>query len=104
LENDSRERKGESTKEETATQEFEDSGAVEGEERRDAAASESHGVYRKSWLVLSCLLFIAAAILLLLSRTDAAFVAAALGVSAWFWNLRVKLKRQYGIRKPNRER
>ncbi|HYH83908.1 MAG TPA: hypothetical protein VEX60_00410 [Pyrinomonadaceae bacterium] len=104
MENDSRERGDESSDEETGTDAFEDSGAVAGEERRDGSEQESRGVFRQTWLILSCLFIIAAAILLLLSRTDAAFVAAALGVSAWFWNMRVRLKRQYGIRKQNRER
>lgn len=77
----------------------EDAGAVAGEEHRDDS-----GVFHQAWLILSCLLIVVAAVLLLLSNTDAAFVAAALGISAWFWNLRKKLKRQYGIRKQSRER
>jgi Flp pilus assembly protein TadB len=93
-----------SSDEETETDVFEDSDAVAGEARRNDSAPESRGLFRQTWLILSCLLFIAAAVLLTLSRTDAAFVAAALAVSAWFWNMRLKLKRQYGIRKHNRER
>lgn len=103
MENDSRKRGDESSNEETGTDVFEDSAVVAGEARRNDSAPESRGLFRQMWLILSCLLFIVAAVLLTLSRTDAAFVAAALAVSAWFWNMRVKLKRQYGIRKHNRE-
>lgn len=102
MENDSRERSGESSAEEIETDADEDAGG--GEERREDSASDNGGIFRQPWLILSCLFIIIATVLLLFSRMDAAFVAAALGVSAWFWNMRVRLKRQYGIRKHNRER
>jgi hypothetical protein len=104
VENDSRERDDESSDEKMGTDAFEDSGALAGEDRRGDSARESRSAFRKPWLILSCILFVVAAVLLALSRLDAAFVAAALGVSAWFWNMRVRLKQQYGIRKHKRER
>ena len=104
MENDSTEQGGKASDGETGTDVFEDSGALAREKGRDESPSESPPLFLQTWLILSCLLFIAAAILLLFSRTDAAFVAAVLGVSAWFWNVRVRLKRQYGIRKHDRER
>ncbi|MBC7933459.1 MAG: hypothetical protein H7Z38_23100 [Rubrivivax sp.] len=102
MEKDSRERSGDASAEVIETDADDDAGV--GEERREESASDNGGIFRQPWLILSCLFIIIASIMLLLSRTDAAFVAAALGVSAWFWNMRVRLKRQYGIRKHNRER
>ena len=46
------------------------------------------------WLVAACLCLLAAAALWLLGHADAAFVAAALGVVAWFFNVRVQLRRK----------
>lgn len=99
MENDSRGRSGDSSTEEIGTDADEDVAVGADEEHRDGS-----GIFRQAWLILSCLLIVAAAVLLLLSHTDAAFVVAALGISAWFWNMRLKLKRQYGIQKQNRER
>jgi Flp pilus assembly protein TadB len=100
LESDSRNQRGETSAEETET----DDGvaAFAGEERRDGSASDARGMLRQPWLILSFVLIAAAAVFLLLSHTDAAFVAIALGVCAWFWNLRVRLKRQYGIKSGRR--
>ena len=100
MENDSRERDGVSSDEETGTDVFEGSGA--GEVHRDDSASNSRYILRQSWLILSGLLLIASAVLLLLARTNAAFVVAALGVSAWFWNMRVSLKREHNIKSGRR--
>ena len=46
------------------------------------------------WLVAACLCLLAAAALWLLGHADAAFVAAAVGVVAWFLNVRVELRRK----------
>jgi Flp pilus assembly protein TadB len=101
LKNDSREQSGHSSTEEIGTDD-EDVAAFAGEQRRDDSASDGLGVFRQPWLILSGLFIIAAAVLLLLSRTDAAFVALALGVSAWFWNMRVRLKREHNIKSGRR--
>lgn len=44
------------------------------------------------WLVAACACLPAAGALWLLGHADAAFVAAALGVVAWFLNVRAQLK------------
>ena len=73
---------------------------VEGEGRgRGGAARGDFNLFRQPWLVVACLLLVAAAALLLLSHADAAFVCAALGVSAWFWNVRGELKRKHDLKK-----
>lgn len=98
MKNDSREQGGDSSTEDTGMDADEDVGAGAGEGRREDSASDDPSVFRQPFLILSCLLIVAAAVLLLLSLMDMAFVVAALGVSAWFWNMRVRLKRQHGIR------
>jgi hypothetical protein len=57
----------------------------------DAAAPPR---FPQLWLVAACLCLLAAAALWLLGHADAAFVAAALGVVAWFLNVRVQLRRE----------
>lgn len=54
-------------------------------------------LFRQPWLVVACLLLAASGTLLLLSHDDAAFVCAALGVSAWFWNVREGLRRKHNL-------
>ena len=49
------------------------------------------------WLVVSIALLASAAVLLLLGRSNAAFVAAALGVCAWFFDVRMGLKRRHDL-------
>ena len=49
------------------------------------------------WMVAACLLLFAAATLLYLGRPNAAFVVAALGVSAWFLDVRTNLKRKHDL-------
>jgi hypothetical protein len=66
---------------------------------RGDASPASFNLFRQPWLVAACLLLAASATLLLLSRPDAAFVCAALGVSAWFWNVRAGLKRKHNLKK-----
>jgi hypothetical protein len=74
-----------------------------GEEReRDDATYDGFNVLKQPWLVVACLFLVASAILLLLSHPDAAFVCAALGVSAWFWNVRGQLKRKHNLKKQGR--
>jgi hypothetical protein len=66
------------------------------------SATDGFNLFRQPWLVVACILLAAAAVLLFLSRTNAAFVVAALGVSAWFWNVRGNLIRQHGLEKRGR--
>jgi hypothetical protein len=49
------------------------------------------------WLVVSIALLVAAGVLLWLAYTSAAFVAAVLGVCAWFFNMRMNLKRRHDL-------
>lgn len=55
------------------------------------------GILSQPWLVASVLLLAAAGALLWAQRPDAAFVAAALGVSAWFYNVGAGLKRKHDL-------
>lgn len=52
---------------------------------------------QRLWLVVSIALLVAAAVLLWLAYTNAAFVAAALGVCAWFFDVRAGLKRRHDL-------
>lgn len=47
---------------------------------------------RQRWLVAAGVCLLVAAVVLLLGRMDAAFVVATLGVVAWFWNERNRLR------------
>jgi hypothetical protein len=49
------------------------------------------------WLVVSIALLASAGVLLWLAYTNAAFVAAALGVCAWFFDVRMGLKRKHDL-------
>lgn len=49
------------------------------------------------WLVVSIALLASAGVLLLLGYSNAAFVAAALGVCAWFFDVRMGLKRRHDL-------
>lgn len=49
------------------------------------------------WLVVSIVLLASAAVLLWLGRSSAAFVVAALGVCAWFFDVRMGLKRRHDL-------
>ena len=60
----------------------------------EADAADAPPRFPQLWLVAACLCLLAAAALWLLGRADAAFVAAALGVVAWFLNVRVRLRRE----------
>jgi hypothetical protein len=51
---------------------------------------------RQRWLIAAGVCLFVAAVVLLLGRMDAAFVVATLGVVAWFWNERNRL-RPHGI-------
>ena len=51
---------------------------------------------RQRWIIVSGVCLVIAAVVLLLGRMDAAFVVATLGVVAWFWNERNRL-RPHGI-------
>lgn len=49
---------------------------------------------RQRWIIAAVVCLLIAAAVLLLGRMDAAFVVATLGVLAWFWNERNRLRPQ----------
>lgn len=51
----------------------------------------------RPWLLVSIALLVTAGVLLWLAYTSAAFVAAALGVCAWFLDMRMSLKRRHDL-------
>jgi heme O synthase-like polyprenyltransferase len=53
--------------------------------------------FPRLWRVLAYALIAAALMLLYLGRTDLAFFAAALGLSAWFLNVRAAVKRKHDL-------
>lgn len=65
--------------------------------RLDDPAPGDFNIFKQPWLVVACLLLAVSVTLLLLSHADAAFVCAALGVSAWFWNVREGLRRKHNL-------
>jgi len=52
---------------------------------------------KQGWLAVACLLLLAATFFLWRGLTDATFVAAALGVVAWFLNVRAQLRRKFPV-------
>lgn len=64
---------------------------------RAAAPEPGRFDFERGWMAVACLLLFVAAALLYLGRTNAAFFAAALGVSAWFLNVRTQLKRKHDL-------
>ncbi|HLL16718.1 MAG TPA: hypothetical protein VK388_16795 [Pyrinomonadaceae bacterium] len=56
------------------------------------AGDFSTRVFAERWSVVAGLCLLAAAALLLFGRMDSAFVVATLGVVAWFWNERNRLR------------
>jgi hypothetical protein len=60
------------------------------------AESFSTRAFAHRWSIVACVCLFIAAAFLLMSRIDAAFVAATLGSVAWFWNERNRL-RPHGI-------
>lgn len=78
----------------------EESGGIErGESTRDSGATAAgHRFdFKRGWMFIAVLLLVAAAALLYLARPNAAFVVAALAVSAWFLNVRNGLKRRHDL-------
>lgn len=53
--------------------------------------------FARVWRVLAYVLVAAALVLLYLRRTDLAFFAGALGLSAWFLNVRTAVKRKHDL-------
>lgn len=51
-------------------------------------------LFRQRWIIAAGVCLFVAASVLLLGRMDAAFVVATLGVLAWFWNERNRLRPQ----------
>lgn len=66
---------------------------------RDESAPARRGRFdfERGWMAVACVLLVAAAALFYLRRPSAAFVAAALGMSAWFWNVRNGIKRKHDL-------
>jgi hypothetical protein len=58
-------------------------------------------MFRQRWSIVAAVCLLIAAALLIMWRVDAAFVAATLGVVAWFWNERNRL-RPHGIEADER--
>ena len=56
------------------------------------------------WLVAACVCLLAAVCLWLLGHADAAFVTAALGVLAWFLNVRSQLRQKNSHRDTETQR
>lgn len=48
--------------------------------------------FERRWSIVAGACLVAAAALLVMARVDAAFVVATLGVVAWFWNERNRLR------------
>ena len=53
--------------------------------------------FERGWMAVAVLLLVAAAVLLYIRMPSVAFVAAALGISAWFLNVRNGLKREHDL-------
>jgi hypothetical protein len=53
--------------------------------------------FARVWRLLAYALFAATLVLLYLRHNDIAFVTAALGVSAWFLNVRAGIKRKHDL-------
>ena len=53
--------------------------------------------FERGWMAVAAVLLVASAALLYIRRPNAAFVVAALGVSAWFLNVRNGLKRRHDL-------
>ena len=88
--------------EETEAAAHEDERPAEVASSARASSPRASSVFDYAWLVVAAVLLVAALIFLLRSHTDAAFVAATLGVCAWFLNVRDGLKRKYGLQKHGR--
>ena len=58
----------------------------------ERAENFSARVFERRWSIVAGACLVAAAALLVVSRVDAAFVVATLGVVAWFWNERNRLR------------
>jgi Flp pilus assembly protein TadB len=74
------------------------------EEERDEAARDVQATragrrfdFERGWMAVAAALLFASAVLLYLRLTNAAFVVAALGLSAWFLNVRNGLKRKHDL-------
>ena len=80
-----------------------EAGADIGSEAADSAdGTDASCVVRYGCTILALLLLAGAGVALALSHTDAAFVLGALGVCAWFLNLRGELKRKHRLKKTGR--
>ncbi|HEV2799538.1 MAG TPA: hypothetical protein VGW12_03525 [Pyrinomonadaceae bacterium] len=66
----------------------------EASETPDGARDENFAsrLFGVRWSVVAGLCVVVAAVCLLMGRMDAAFVVATLGVVAWFWNERNRLR------------
>ncbi|HJQ35473.1 MAG TPA: hypothetical protein VJ866_25195 [Pyrinomonadaceae bacterium] len=75
-----------------------------GGDARDEGPTRAGGRFdfERGWMAVAAVLLFAAAVLLYLKLSNAAFVVAALGLSAWFWNVRNGLKRKHDLVKRGR--
>jgi len=76
--------------------------AHEDERPAEVASSARRVVFNQAWLAVAVVLLVASLVFLMRTHTDAAFVAAALGVCAWFLNVRNGLKRKHGLQRQGR--
>jgi Flp pilus assembly protein TadB len=68
----------------------------EGRERDESPNGRAF-MRERLWLVVSIALLVSAGVLFWLAYTNVAFVAAALGISAWFFDVRMGLKRRHDL-------
>ncbi|HYO98756.1 MAG TPA: hypothetical protein VER76_00930 [Pyrinomonadaceae bacterium] len=63
-------------------------------DKSESARAENFAAraFEKRWSIVAGACLVVATALLLAARVDAAFVAATLGVVAWFWNERNRLR------------
>ena len=66
-------------------------------QHEEAKAARGRFDFERGWMAAACVLLFASATLLYLGLTSAAFVLAALGISAWFLNVRNDLKRKHDL-------
>jgi hypothetical protein len=78
-------------------EESDERGDVESTRGGELTTSGGRFIFGQAWMAVACALLFTAAILLYLGRSNAAFVVAALGVSAWFLNVRTNLKRTHNL-------
>ena len=83
--------------EERPGEESDGTGRVESAREDGATDARGRFDFERGWMAVAAVLIVSAAVLLYLARPNAAFVVAALGISAWFMNVRNGLKRRHDL-------